>query len=453
MKIGIYLSSRLLFRSWVSTGVYQLLKEQVDLTLYVTQHVYQANIDFCTTNNAIIVPDCPLETQYRHLHQAYLVGFRHKCITFNYVLERKILGNAYWKPFNLSGVKLWKHRINFTRDLFFTLRKNIFLYCNYFSVFRRLSITFLKRKLRNTEIIPSGLLSPNFDFFIIPSSADDPYLYGLIEQLRRNNIKSVLAIDNWDNLTSKSVFPYNPDYLTVMGPPCKKHAKAIHNIDHERIWVLGLPKFEIFREKQVPTFSAEVPVFNVLYLGFSLQHNEVKVLNDIYEALLGRRGENNFKLIYRPHPYALTRVATDERLNEAIELELVPDTDLILNGAPSYGESYFHSLKSADLVIGPPTTMLIEAMLMGKRCLVDSTDDQQHRTTSKVCHEKFLHIKDLSLIPELEFMDDSSNFGKFIDVDVDIRIPYSLDNIVNNLKESYANQLLREIRKNHCLKS
>jgi hypothetical protein len=401
----------------------------------------------------VIVPDCLKKVQYKHLHQAYLVGFKHKCITFKYVLERKILGNAYWKPFNLSGIELWNHRVNFIRDIIFTLRNNFFLYCNYLPGFGKLSISFLKRKLQNTEIIPSELLNYNFDFFIIPSSADDPYLYGLIEQLRRHKIKSILAIDNWDNLTSKSVFPYNPDFLTVMGQPCREHAKAIHGIGEDRIWVLGLPKFEIFRKRQVLEFSPVGPVFTVLYLGFSLPHNEITVLNDVYECLLSRKGENNFKLIYRPHPYALTRVRADEKLNEAIKLELVPDSDLILNGAPSYGESYFHSLRSADIVIGPPTTMLVEAMLMGKRCLVDSTDDQQHRTTSRVCHEKFLHIQDLYLIPELEFMDDSSNFSNFLASAKEVETPYSLENIVNNQEESYASQLLSEMRKNQTLKS
>jgi hypothetical protein len=339
------------------------------------------------------------------------------------------------------------------RDSVYTVRKSIFLYANYISSIGEASIWLLRKRLQSVNIIPSNLIEIDFDYFIIPSSADDPYLYGLIAQLRRLQIKSVLAIDNWDNLTSKSVFPFNPDFLTVMGEPCRQHANAIHGIDTDQIWVLGLPKFEVFRQKKSPNKRVQNSVFTVLYLGFSLQHNEIRVLNKIYKALLSKHGENNFRVIYRPHPYALERVRADETLNKNIEVEVVSIKDLNLNGAPSYNDAYFHSLQLANLVIGPPTTMLIEAMLMDKSCLVDSTDDGQHRTTSKICHEKFLHIQDLYLIPELEFIHDLSDVDKFTEVSMADTKKYSVEKIVNNSKSTYVQQLMEEFKNQQSLKS
>jgi hypothetical protein len=216
---------------------------------------------------------------------------------------------------------------------------------------------------------------------------------------------------------------------------------------------LGLPKFEVFRQKKSPNKRLRNSVFTVLYLGFSLQHNEIRVLNKIYMALLSKHGENNFRVIYRPHPYALERVRADEILNKNIEIEMVSINDLNLNGAPSYNDAYFHSLQSANLVIGPPTTMLVEAMLMDKLCLVDSTDDGQHRTTSKICHEKFLHIQDLYLIPELEFINNLSDVDKFFAVSMADTKKYSVEKIVNNSKSTYVQQLLKEFKNQKSFKS
>jgi hypothetical protein len=304
---------------------------------------------------------------------------------------------------------------------------------------------FLKRLVHEVQVIPDYLLNRSLDYFIIPSSADDPSLYGLISQLKRVQIKTVLAIDNWDNLTSKSVFPFNPDYITVMGEPCKEHARIIHGIDVRNIWVLGLPKFEIFRNGNYRTLDVAPREFTVLYLGFSLQHNEIEVLNSICDLLISEIGTGDFRLIYRPHPYALTRVPTPAKLNSIIEVELVQENDLVQNGAPTYDGLYFRSMNIANLVIGPPTTMLLEAMLMGKKCVVDATDDQQHRTTSRVCHEKFLHIQDLQLINELDFVFTLPNFKKYITKGAYQPKIYELSKIINIENESYAEQLMKHL--------
>jgi hypothetical protein len=416
-----------------------------ELTLYVTPSVFEANSKFCLLHSAVIVPAFGQSNKFQLLHQAYLVQFRHKCVTFKYVLERKLLTNAYWTPRNLSLGQLRMHRLQMIRDIVFTIRHNLFLYSNYIPIFAKVSIMFLKKQIRQVQVIPEHLLNRSLDYFVIPSSADDPSLYGLISQLERAQIKSVLAIDNWDNLTSKSVFPFNPDYITVMGEPCKEHAQIIHGLDVQNIWALGLPKFEIFRNRNYINLNVVSQEFTVLYLGFSLQHNEIEVLNSICDMLISEIGIGDFRLIYRPHPYALTRVPSTEELNSIIEVELVDKNDLALNGAPTYDDLYFSSMNIANLVIGPPTTMLLEAMLMGKKCVVDATDDHQHRTTSRVCHEKFLHIQDLHLINELDFVFTLPNFKKFIIKNENEPKNYELSKIMNIENDSYSSQLMKHL--------
>ena len=95
------------------------------------------------------------------------------------------------------------------------------------------------------------------DLVIIPNSGYDSYFFQLIVESKRQSIKSFAIIDNWDNLSTKSVMPEHPDFVGVWGEQTKKHAVEIQDFKPDQCKIIGSSRYQeyfVLRNKNLASF-------------------------------------------------------------------------------------------------------------------------------------------------------------------------------------------------------
>ena len=103
------------------------------------------------------------------------------------------------------------------------------------------------------------------DIVIFPNSAYDPMGLDLIQISKENGFRTLFLVDNWDNLSSKSVFWQLPDFLAVWGEQSKLHAINIHEMPAERVFIIGTPRFQKYYDIE---FVKDRSPFNFSYILF-----------------------------------------------------------------------------------------------------------------------------------------------------------------------------------------
>jgi len=75
-------------------------------------------------------------------------------------------------------------------------------------------------------------------------------------------------------------------------------------------------------------------------------------------------------------------------------------------GHPPLDSSYTEDLEWADLVVGPPTTLLLEALFLGKPVVVDATRDSHHRSSGYYALHGYKHMQELLTVPGIRIAED-----------------------------------------------
>ena len=125
--------------------------------------------------------------------------------------------------------------------------------------------------------------------------------------------------------------------------------------------------------------------------------------------------------------------------------EVFKHSDLGRTSLPSMTDGFIGTLQEADVVVGAPTTLMLEAMLMGRPCVIDLTTDPYHRTTASNAAKHFVHMHDLLAVPKLDAGKTIPELLAAIDAllakDAD-SVDYDIDYLYNTAEAPYGEQLL-----------
>ena len=288
-------------------------------------------------------------------------------------------------------------------------------------------------------------LPKDTEIVVIPSQGGAEWdLPEIIRNCARKKILSVLAVDNWDNLTSKQLLRFKPDFVTVMGPRAVDQAIEIHGLRKASVLPIGLPRFDSYRKpsKSVSLSKLESECFRINYLGFSLPYDEISVINKLVLDLENYKYPR-IEINYRPHPARKNR-----------RVEAIPDAKIVILQRPTSKHSqytipnpteYADEVMDYDLVVASPTTMAIEIMALGKPCIIDATQDGIHRTSAGNAFENYTHMQDLTTVPELHIARTYEELLEFVIkfyVNRPARMNYQIDHLVNLQKKTYIEQLI-----------
>ena len=252
--------------------------------------------------------------------------------------------------------------------------------------------SYLARVGRNRFI--SRFQLDSYDYLVIPSSRMNSESWAILEKF---GSKCIIAVDNWDNLTAKNAFPVTPEFMTVMGSSAvNADLKVRLGIEGTTMLPIGLPKFDYLRAAGKRTTSLPPrDSLNVLYVGFSLPYDATRALRIIESCFLSKFPNKALNFRYRPHPSQRIKPefpSPDWRTSHAT-LENAGSIKL-----PRLDEDYDEDFSWAHIVIGPPTSMMLEAACFGLPVLLDLCDDSLHRTSPARCWDKYEHHRDLEIV-------------------------------------------------------
>ena len=246
------------------------------------------------------------------------------------------------------------------------------------------------------ESQPNLVVVPSLGHEIIPTDA--------IRAASRLATRSLLLVDNWDNLSSKSIFATLPDFVGTWGPQSSNHAVAIQGMAPERVFSLGAPRFEshfsIAAQRQKPP---ENQLNYVLYCGTSMYSKEDRVL-DLLDQIFGRNGIR-LPIVYRPHPQRFQKPGRVLRNQHGlVKIDASTDSRFWGNLLPwvnPSGNSLPDLLAGSVFVLGGLTSVLLEAELVGKRYCALAHHEIMSYSSPRVVFKTYDHYRGIETLPHL----------------------------------------------------
>ena len=432
--------------SWLNFDIINTLEKYSDIEIALPRNLYTIHKIELTKWKTHIV-SWPNDTVLiKMLFYIKQIKFRKSSISINSRLKRLIFGDLRvtmkfgWKFY------LFSLTLNFYKMIKFAIRNpfRVMLYIPIIAIlmeyFLRLMVFYNKRTL--------DLFQENFDLIIIPSSAHELDAYKQILYARNCGIKSLVAIENWDNLSSKAVFPILPDFTTVIGKTSVEYALSIHGLQQNCIFPIGIPRFEHYRNQSFRNLDKSMirtkMRIEVIYLGFSLAHDELGLLSDLNVNLTQICPDIDFNITHRKHPFAQPRYNYVGGRVTRDTTHKSESPQMLSKSLPQINPEYLSQLSKYDLVISTPTSMAIECMLLNLPIIIDGTDDGLHRTSAGKSLKNYLHLTDLMKIEGLSIAKDVKNMADLcrdFTTTPENFINFDLNKIVNISEISYGDQL------------
>ena len=287
-----------------------------------------------------------------------------------------------------------------------------------------LSSRLLRKIIPPNEDLKARIAGEKYDVVMFPSAAFDAVSVDIARACEDLGVSSLCLIDNWDNLTSKTVFWAKPTYLGVWGPQARDQAMKIHGFAPPQIYEIGTPRFDQYvAAREGPT----KPPYNypyVLFVGSAMPFDEISALHLIDKFLVDSPSlPPELHVVYRPHPWQqkrqsssvfsqadFRRVVLDKQIQDAQQ----KDRSLLENTTRFQPDlSYYPNLlMGASCVVGPLTTMLLEAALCLRPVIGINYSDGVHSNTSR---QYFSHFDGADNIPGFSFCDKADDLGRLIE--------------------------------------
>ena len=439
-KIGFFFARLDHISGWIHSNILQELANDHQIFIYGEKKI----IDYFELNYSVpqgvrielIVTNVPVNYIGKIYFPVRQIMTRKTNPAISFILKKRIFGELkfYSTSFGLSKTlfALIKNLKSITRYTF----RHPFLMIILIPFLGELINKILKTLYdRKTYVLPKEI-NRDLDLFILTSSGKEQRNYTLIKSLRQENICTLLSMQNWDNLYSKTVILTEPDYLFVSGDHCVRSISKIQKLSICRIVSVGLPRFNSYRNINRKLIQNSNQVFKILYLGFSPPHNEVNLLNKLYCELNKLNLQQPYEIIYKPHPQRRPRYFEENATG------LFSVINLPTQNYPEIGVRHIAQMQEADMVISTPTSMVIESMLLGKKTILDLTNDNTHRSTAQLSYENYDYLRSLEVIKNLEkCISVNQIVGSIINyIDLADRsfISYNLDQIIENSVSSYS---------------
>ena len=219
------------------------------------------------------------------------------------------------------------------------------------------------------------ITSRNIDLALVFSGGNySGFENSIIYQCNKKRISSFLVIDNWDNLSSKSILWNKPTYLGVWGPQMREDACEIHRFKDSQIVEIGSSRINSRRALEIDNSNKQK---TILFAGSGLQHsNEVALISELASDKAFK--ESGIVINFRPHPHRLNESSLNELFEELSEYSNVKitfnSTDILSNQFYSNKsfESLQRSIRESLFVVGTHSTVLVEALALGREVVAYS---------------------------------------------------------------------------------
>ena len=246
-------------------------------------------------------------------------------------------------------------------------------------------------------------------YCIVPTSLLDRFCNDVVWACDAERVGCVVLQSGWDNMSSKGILYKRTPWVGCWGPQSASHVKRIQRMSKSLTYDLGAPHYELLK----PASAADIDLMRaelgvapsdrlILFGGSFRQFDETGVLRRLEDAI-EQRALRRLKILYRPHPWRAARkheegffrhewnhVVFDPDMRERYEREQA-EAGYIKRNVPMFDMVYLSRLLSAvDAVISPMSTLLIEALILGKPTMAIAFGDGKHShdpsVTSQMTH-------------------------------------------------------------------
>lgn len=405
-RLSLVLTRRAYIPDYASPDLISALAERFELSIVVRGRVIRDDVLTELSEPVRVIDfDDDFPDKFRFLADLYTRRYWRRSSSF----KVRLLREERWESrgeflrylrssFNSTSIsRIVKGKVN--RQLLVQASPILFFFT---SMWHRL-------RLPPAKGLEAAIRESNPHLVLIPSNA---YGYLDVEAVRVANklgAKSLLCVDNWDNMSSKAVLIRRPNAIAVVGEQSAQHAIRIHRFPEKRIFSIGAPRFDSYSPNNV----ARQPPIKVPYIfvaGYSQPFDEIGLVRFVSQVVKESPSVNRSApmVVYRPHPWK------PRDLSEIQELQNVIVDD------PFQGSPYldlatvtawmFH----ARAVIGAPTTLLLEALLMEKRVAVAAIEDSSVLVGPQIEFDSYTHFKELSDVKGVTICRNLSTLKNYI---------------------------------------
>ncbi len=245
-------------------------------------------------------------------------------------------------------------------------------------------------------------------------------------------IPSVLIVDNWDNLNSKSIIWSSPNGLGTWGENMENDARVIHGMNPDVVRHTGSARFRP-NEHEVKSIDGDFIFFAGSGKPLIDELNAVLTIRDC----LDETGLQDLNLLYRPHPMSnldLGRVrlllSTKQRIVLDPSFDDDPDNVFYTEGPLLYLESL---CKNAKVVIAPQSSIIVESLSLGTPVIslnwIDGSPDVRPL-------DKYTHFSELNSTASFFAVTDFNELCELIVSIVDSKSDF---NLVPEILPSFTN--------------
>jgi hypothetical protein len=381
-----------------------------------------------------------IEKKHYKIFNVLMYKFRHKSTSFQFRIKRGY--RSIWKL--NENISFWKKTLLIPWLLLRTLKMRAFYLIYGNAITYPLFKKFYIDTLPINRIIWDTIQEVQPLVVLFPSSAYDPVGIDVVRVCKKLHIPSLFLVDNWDNLSSKSIMWVKPDYLGVWGEQSVEHATRIQNLKKDRISIIGTPRFDEYFRVRDTNLKSHFKFNYILFVGTALAFDEAGVLFMI-DKLIEKNPIifNGTKVVYRPHPWRqgndtiigteLSNIIIDPQLYDSYRSR---NTDVVVQPDVDY---YPSLIKNAEFIVGGLTTMIMEALIFRKRVLALAYDDGINFTCPYNVLKYYIHfqgIKDIEAVNfctdlnklEEDFLDTWNSRNLIDPVNIDLQRNYFLNN-------------------------
>jgi len=217
----------------------------------------------------------------------------------------------------------------------------------------------------------------------------------------KSGLPWIQVVENWDNLSSKLCPSKEANSLIVWGEQTKKHAMEIHGVAEDRIQIIGSSRIpnenRINQLKSKFCSDQESKRLNVFYAGFGSETENLACIEEIYRSLLLDYSDYEVQLVFRVHPISLKQNGREfyEDWPTHIQVEFPNLNKNSKSDWPQLTDDLYTSMLKADIIIGTPSTFLLEALMFRMPIILDFRDLAPHYFSSRHSFEDLTHFREI----------------------------------------------------------
>ncbi len=402
-KILFFISQDMYVKHYLTFDSFKFIEEKYDCSYLASDHVKIFKDQISKKKNFLgfLETNKKKDNFSRILTDALLLGNKRKSSSFSLRVVmrfnlnfRNVLRKPFWKiPFRILIRLFNSSKILSTRFPISLIVKNKF--------FLKKINNYVHTNKDISRIIQK--LKP--DLIIIPNSGYDKLFFQSIVESKKNNIKTFAIIDNWDNLSTKSIMAEHPNFIGVWGEQSKQHAIQIQNFKSEQCKIVGSARYQEYFDLRNKDLKSHFNFNYILFLGTSWNWNEeevIKTLDNIISENIFLK--NKYKIIYRPHPFRQGKTVPMKLKNVIYDPEILE----IIEKKKKYSNLHYYPslIKNAKFIMGGPQTMMIEATIFNKFYLALTHDDKINYTNMKKVFQAYEHFRGIENIETIHYCDD-----------------------------------------------